>query len=418
MRGEHRLGVEKRPARLKGAAEVTGLSPVHPANHNSPSHLHLHRGGKPEMWISPLEGNMPIHFGEGAIDLLPGLLNDLRPDKVVIVSDNRTFNIHGASLLQLLSGHFAPEIILIAEGEGEKKMANLEIICEGLFERGITKSSVVVNFGGGVVLNIGGLAASLVYRGIRFVQVPTTLMAQSDVIVSNKQGINFAGGKNRLGVFNTPVAAVADPRFTRTEPLRQLRAAAVEYCKNALLLGGKHYDEAIRFFSDSGDKSSKDPFSGPQLDILLRNSLEQKFEIARLDPFEKGEGLMLEYGHTVGHALEYLSQGRLLHGEAVYHGMNVAGHLAQHLGLMSVQELKKQTLLLAHLRGIPPIPNDISVGQILACVQKDNKKIGKGSAFILLKAVGEVNRFEGSVLTPVCDFQLSRVMLEYWDALL
>ena len=95
-----------------------------------------------------------------------------------------------------------------------------------------------MNFGGGVVLNLGGLAASLMYRGIRFVHVPTTLMAQSDVIVSNKQGINFASGKNRLGVFTVPAAAFADPRFYATESPRQLRASLVEYCKNAILLGG------------------------------------------------------------------------------------------------------------------------------------------------------------------------------------
>jgi 3-dehydroquinate synthase len=370
-----------------------------------------------QTWNSPLQGGMPIHFGAGAIERLPEILLGLKPDRLFILSDQRVFPLHGAFLLQLLSPHFAPEIILIPEGEGEKKISNLEFLCEQLFERGVTKSSVVLNFGGGVVLNIGGLAASLVYRGIRFVQIPTTVMAQSDVIVSNKQGINFAGGKNRLGVFSTPVAALADIRFARTEPLRQLRAAAVEYCKNAILLGGAHYQEALRFFSVA------DTFSEAQLERLLRNSLDQKFEIARLDPHEKGLGLMLEYGHTVGHALEWLSQGRLLHGEAVYHGMNVAGQLAHHLGIMPVEELKKQSLLLSRLRGIPPIPNDISVGQILACVQRDNKKVGKGLAFILMKAVGQVNRQEEpgqtpSVLTPVCEFQLNSVMLEYWDALL
>jgi len=120
----------------------------------------------------------------------------------------------------------------------------------------------------------------------------------------------------------------------------------------------------------------------------------------------------------VGHALEYLSQGRLLHGEAVYHGMNVAGHLAHHLGLLPVPELKRQSLLLGRLQGIPPIPKDISVAQILAAVQKDNKKTGKNPNFILMKAIGEVNRHEGKVLTPVCEYQLSAVMFEYWDALL
>jgi len=363
-------------------------------------------------WESPLVGNAPIHFGPGAIERLPGLLLGLKPDKLFIVSDTRVFNLHGSSLLQTLSPHFAPEILLIPDGEGEKNLANLESICTQLFERGATKSSVVVNFGGGVVLNIGGLAASLVYRGIRFVQAPTTLMAQSDVIVSNKQGINFAGGKNRLGVFNTPVAVVADIRFVRSEPVRQLRAAAVEYCKNAILLGGRHYEEALSFFS------APEIFSTPQLARLLENSLVQKFEIARLDPKERSLGLMLEYGHTVGHALEWLSHGRLLHGEAVYHGINVAGQLAAHLGIMPLAELKKQSLLLSRLTGIPSIPKDISVGQILAAAQKDNKKVGKGMAFILMKAVGEVNRQEGSVLTPVCEFQLQRVLLEYWDALL
>lgn len=368
-------------------------------------------------WYSPLLGGMPIHFGKGAIERLPKLLLDLNPDRVFILSDSQVFKLHGATLLHLLSPHFAPEILLIADGEGEKKMSNLEFLCHQLFERGVTKSSVVVNFGGGVVLNLGGLAASLVYRGIRFIQAPTTLMAQSDVIVSNKQGINFAGGKNRLGVFSTPVAAIADSRFCATEPLRQLRSAAVEYCKNAILLGGDHYAEALDFFS------VKETFSEAQLERLLVNSLAQKFEIARLDPMEKGQGLMLEYGHTVGHALEWLSQGRLLHGEAVYHGMNVAGQLAHHLGIMPMEELKKQSLLLSRLSGIPPVPNDISVGQILTSVQRDNKKVGKGMAFILMKAVGEVNMQQEtsekkSVLTPVCEFQLNKVMLEYWDALL
>ena len=368
-------------------------------------------------WASPLTGGMPIHFGPGAIDRLPGLLLELKADRVFIVSDQRVFHLHGAELLQLLAPHFAPEILLIAEGEGEKKMSNLEYLCEQLFERGVTKSSVVVNFGGGVVLNLGGLAASLVYRGIRFIQVPTTLMAQSDVIVSNKQGINFAGGKNRLGLFSTPIAALADIRYVGTEPLRQLRAAAVEYCKNAILLGGRHYDEALDFFA------APEVFSAAQLARLLENSLAQKFEIARLDPKERALGLMLEYGHTVGHALEWLSHGRLLHGEAVYHGMNVAGQLAHHMGIMPLAELKKQSLLLSRLRGIPPIPNDISVGQILSSVQRDNKKVGKGMAFILMKAVGQVNKQQEpgqaeSVLTPVCEFQLNRVMLEYWDALL
>ena len=365
-----------------------------------------------ETWNSPLAGGMPIHFGDGALDLLPGLLQELSPDKVFVVSDPHVFDLYGAFLIQLLSSRFAPEVVLIPEGENEKKLSNLETLCEELFDRGATKSSVVVNFGGGVVLNVGGMAASLVYRGIRFVHVPTTLMSQSDVIVSNKQGVNFANGKNRLGLFSKPVSAFADPRFFATELPRQLRASLVEYCKNAILLGGEHYDTAAVYFQD------RNMLSPTKLRQLLKYSLQQKFEIAKQDPTERGFGLVLEYGHTVGHAVEFLSQGRVLHGEAVYHGMRVAGRLANILGIFPDAEFAKQTSLLNNLSDIPGIPADISVGQILQAVQRDNKKRDKGLAFILMQAIGKPNRRGESVLTPVPEEALQQVLVEYRDALL
>lgn len=378
-----------------------------------------------ETWISPLTGNMPIHFGDGATEKLPEILRELAPDRIFVVSDPHVFDLYGAFLVQLLGPAFAPEIILVPEGENEKKLANLETLCEELFDRGATKSSVIVSFGGGVVLNLGGLAAGLVYRGIRFVHVPTTLMAQSDVIVSNKQGINFGGGKNRLGLFTTPVAALCDPRFYATESKRQLRAALVEYAKNAILLGGSHYDNALRAFkgeSGAAGNGGEDMLGAEGLRKILRFSLEQKFEIARLDPTERAYGLVLEYGHTVGHAAEYLSQGRLLHGEAVYHGMMVAGRIANMMGILSDAEHARQRQLLTLIPGIPAIPADISVGQILQSAQRDNKKRDKGLAFILMEAVGRPHKTQGprgeTVLTPVPEEALRAALTEYRDALL
>jgi 3-dehydroquinate synthase len=373
-----------------------------------------------ETWISPLTGGMPIHFGDGAAEKLPDLLRELAPDRVFVVSDPHVFDLYGAFLVQLLGPAFAPEVILVPEGENEKKLSNLETLCEELFGRGATKSSVVVNFGGGVVLNLGGLAAGLVYRGIRFVHVPTTLMSQSDVIVSNKQGINFGGGKNRLGLFATPVAAFCDPRFYATESRRQLRAALVEYAKNAILLGGAHYDNALAAFKS--EAGAEDMYSPAGLRKILRFSLEQKFEIARLDPTERGFGLVLEYGHTVGHAAEYLSQGRLLHGEAVYHGMMVAGRIANLMGILPDAEHARQKALLGLIQGIPAIPADISVGQILQSAQRDNKKRDKGLAFILMDAIGRPHRVQTargeSVLTPVPEEALQSALMEYRDVVL
>jgi 3-dehydroquinate synthase len=369
-----------------------------------------------ESWTSPLTGGMPIHFGDGAAEKLPEILGDLAPDRVFVVSDPHVFDLYGSFLVHLLGASFSTEVVLIPEGENEKKLSNLEALCEELFDRGATRSSVVVTFGGGVVLNLGGLAAGLVYRGIRFVHVPTTLMSQSDVIVSNKQGINFGGGKNRLGLFATPVAALCDPRFYASESPRQLRAAVVEYAKNAILLGGAHYDNALAAFQDG------DILGAAGLRKLLRFSLEQKFEIAKLDPTERGYGLVLEYGHTVGHAAEYLSQGRLLHGEAVYHGMMVAGRIANMLGILPDAEHAKQRALLGLIRNIPAIPADISVGQILQSAQRDNKKRDKGLAFILMEAVGTPHKVRtprgDSVLTPVPEEALRAALTEYRDALL
>lgn len=368
-----------------------------------------------ETWNSPLNGHTPIHFGDGAADRLPAILEELLPDRVFVVSDPHVFDLYGAFLVQLLGPRFAPEVVLIPEGENEKRLDSLQRLCEELFERGVTRSSVVVTFGGGVVLNVGGLAASLVYRGIRFVHVPTTLMSQSDVIVSNKQGVNFAGGKNRLGLFASPAASLCDPRFFATESPRQLRAALVEYAKNAILLGGAHYDSAMEAFSG-------DPLSPGALRRVLRLSLEQKFEIARLDPGERSYGLVLEYGHTVGHATEYLSQGRLLHGEAVFHGMMVAGRIANLLGLLPDAELARQRALLDRLGAIPAIPADISVGQVIQAARRDNKKRDQNFAFILMEAVGRPHRTVTergeSVLTPVPENVLHAALTEYRDALL
>ncbi len=372
-----------------------------------------------ETRVSPLTGGMPIHFGDGALEKLPEILRGLAPDRVFVVSDPHVFDLYGALLVQILgtsAASAAPEVILIPEGENEKKLANLEALCAELFDRGATRSSVVVTFGGGVVLNVGGLAAGLIYRGIRFVHVPTTLMAQSDVIVSNKQGINFGGGKNRLGLFATPAAAICDPRFFASETPRQVRAALVEYAKNAILLGGAHYDSALATFRE-GD--ALDPAT---LRRVLALSLEQKFEIARLDPTERDYGLVLEYGHTVGHAVEYLSQGRVLHGEAVYHGMMVAGRIANMLGILPDAEHARQRELLGLLRGVPAIPADISVGQILQGARRDNKKRDQGLAFILMDAVGRPHRHKGprgeTVLTPVPEEALREALTEHRDALL
>jgi 3-dehydroquinate synthase len=164
-----------------------------------------------ECWVSPLTGNTPIHFGRGTFDLLPDLLAQAQPDKVFVITDAQVFQLYRSPLMHLLGDRFNVETVLIPVGETEKSLANLEKVCAELFERGITRSSVVVTFGGGVVLNLGGLAASLTYRGVRFLHVPTTLMAQSDVIISNKPEARTAWAFSSRPLPALPIRAFAKP---------------------------------------------------------------------------------------------------------------------------------------------------------------------------------------------------------------
>ncbi len=377
----------------------------------SPELADIHTNEGCKALTSPLKGHMPIYFGSGAISCLSNIIEKLNPDKIFILSDTHVYKLHGTKLLKSLSSTIPVQEILIPPGESQKSLVNLEKISEQLFKKGASRDSLILNFGGGVLLNIGGLAASLIYRGIRFIQIPTTLMSQSDVIISNKQTINFAHGKNRFGVFSTPKATVADPDWLSTEPTRQINAAMVEYCKNAIILGAEHYERVTHVMSESPI-----PFSSfPQ---IIKDALKQKFIIGEKDPIEKTSALILEYGHTVGHALEYLSQDKLLHGEAVYYGMKVAAQLSFKMGILPQSELDKQNLLLSNLTQIPPIPNNIQLNDLLQAVQNDNKKSGTQIQFILLSKIGEMHKNNNSYLTPVQPELLKSVLEESLYAML
>jgi len=359
---------------------------------------------------SPLVGNTPIHFGKNSIEILPDLIREIEPDRVFIISDTTVYPIHSEILKNYIPEEISFYEVIIDPGESTKNLANLELICETLFSKGATKSSLILNFGGGVILNLGGLAASLIYRGISFIQIPTTLLAQSDVIVSNKQSINFAGSKNRLGVFSTAKAALVDPQWLSTEPVRQTRAAMVEYCKNALILGNNNYQKAL-------DVCKSDP-SGGDFEKIILDSLHQKFEIARKDPSEKKFGLILEYGHTAGHAIEYLSNGKLYHGEAIWHGLNIAGNIGVEIGVFDRAENKKQKELLSLIPCIPPVPEYIDTKNLCHEMLKDNKKTGDGVQFVLLSRLGRVSRTGSSILTPVEYTVLEKVLHHYLNAVL
>lgn len=196
-------------------------------------------------------------------------------------------------------------------GESAKSLQSIKEIWEFLMNSGADRHSVLILLGGGAVCDAGGFAASCFKRGIDFIHVPTTLLAMVDASVGGKTGINFAGVKNVIGTFQMPRAVVIQPRFLESLPVRELLSGYAEMIKHGLISDTDHLNDVKNAFSTG---------KAPGME-LIRRSVEIKRKVVEADPKEEGFRAILNFGHTVGHALESLSDGKLLHGEAVAVGM-------------------------------------------------------------------------------------------------
>jgi 3-dehydroquinate synthase len=259
----------------------------------------------------------------------------------------------------------------------------LQSLSERLVAAGATKDSLLLALGGGVIGNLVGLTAALLYRGVRFVEIPTTIMAQTDGTLSNKQAINGAAGKNQFGVYHAPLFIWSDCHYARSEPLRQRRAGVVEGIKNVLV--SQRDTSQAEAMLELGD----DPNRLAELVLMLVRS---KLPIIQRDPTERGYGIVLEYGHTFGHAIEWAAQGQLFHGEAVAIGMCVAAELSHALGYMSEDFLAEHYRLLDRLNVPTSLPAGTTAEAVYETMLRDNKRTKRGVTYILLSGCGEVLR--------------------------
>jgi 3-dehydroquinate synthetase len=200
----------------------------------------------------------------------------------------------------LLDDRAYTELLFIKPGEASKSWAGLESLCEQLIAPGASKRSVVVAFGGGSVGNLAGLAAALLFRGIRYVEVPTSFTHLTDGVLSNKQAINGRQGKNHFGVYHAPIFIWADTRYLETEPARSQKGGITEAIKNTLI-SQTEFISYLRAHLRSDGRYTATELEDLALSTILR--------ILQRDPSEKHHGLVLEYGHTFGHAIEWLSRG-------------------------------------------------------------------------------------------------------------
>jgi 3-dehydroquinate synthetase len=330
---------------------------------------------------TPLTASSPYFLGEGIADRFAEHLKAYAFDRCFLVTSPKLFDAFGRELhTRLIDARVRCDAVMIGEGEAHKGWDALSELCEELVRLGATKDSIVIALGGGAVGNLVGLASALTFRGIRFVEVPTTVMAQTDSTLSNKQAINGATGKNHFGVYHAPLFIWADTAYPRSEPARQQRAGVVEGIKNVLISRPTTGDaEPILEAWQSGDVAA-----------LIHRLIQSKLPILRNDPTERASAVTLEYGHTFGHSIEFLSRGSLFHGEAIAIGMCLAARLSHRLGYMDEPLLTAHDRILGQRLGAPTrLPESISPEVLYEAMCADNKRTGKGLNFLLLRACGQ-----------------------------
>ena len=330
-----------------------------------------------------------IVIGRGLLASLGSRAAALKPGaKAAIVTDETVAKLHLAATEQALAGAgIAATKIVVPPGEGSKQFPTFERVCEALIAARIERGDFIVALGGGVVGDLAGFAAAVVRRGLDYVQVPTTLLAQVDSSVGGKTAIDSSQGKNLIGAFHQPILVVADTALLDTLPPREFRAGYAEVAKYGLL------GDAAFFAWLEGN--ARDVFAGgPSREHAIATSCRMKADIVARDERESGERALLNLGHTFGHALEAAAgfSGRLLHGEAVALGMALAFQFSARLQLTPTVEAERAVHHLAGV-GLPTRLRDVEGGvpgvdTLMGLIAQD-KKVRRGKlTFILVHGIG------------------------------
>jgi len=311
-----------------------------------------------------------VLIGDGAL----GSLAD-RPGRWAVVVDENVAELHGERLRSIVGARDVTWVT-VGSGEAHKSLASLSELWRRFAAFRLERTEHVVAIGGGVVGDLAGFAAATWRRGVPFVQVPTTLLAQVDASVGGKVAIDHAGLKNPVGAFHQPVAVIAETAFLSTLPARERWSGLVEVVKMALLAG----DPLLALVESSLDALSAG--SGPIEDVVV-GCVAFKAGVVSRDPDERGERASLNLGHTIGHALEAASDVRLLHGEAVASGLRAMVELAG--GVDGRVRRVVDRLPRPDLRGLDR-------ERVMQALASDKKSVGGVPSFVVCEAPGRVRR--------------------------
>ena len=297
--------------------------------------------------------------------------------KIIVLTDTNTKRFCYPIIKDSLPKH---TIITVKQGEENKNLHTCELIWSAMTEAQLDRHALMINLGGGVIGDMGGFCAATYKRGINFIQIPTTLLSQVDASVGGKLGIDFQGFKNHLGVFTLPNVVLIDPIFLETLSEREKRSGFAEILKHCLIQDVNKWNE-IRG-KDLADQNLPD---------LIAHSVEIKKKVVEQDPTEKGLRKILNFGHTLGHAIEtfFLPQGkkRLFHGEAIATGMVCESYIAYTRGLIDERTLEQVEEFIFSIYGKVDI-DAADFDTIIGLTLQDKKNKGKDVRFSLINAAG------------------------------
>ncbi len=323
----------------------------------------------------------------------------------LIIVDNNTLKHCFPHLINHCPSLSDAEIIEVESGEVHKNIDTCTGVWNALAELEITRNDLIINLGGGVIGDMGGFIAATYKRGTAFIQIPTTLLSQVDASVGGKLGVDLQTLKNLIGVISNPLAVYIDDYFLRTLPKKELLSGLAEIIKHGLIADSAYWEEIV-----------STPFhSVKEFANLVPRSLEIKSDIVKIDPYEKSDRKKLNFGHTIGHAIESYSHESalksLLHGEAIAIGMICESYLSYKKKCISKEELESiSTYILSLYSGY--VMNDMAFHRLVEIMKNDKKNSGSAINFTLLKGIGNAS------IDNVCSVPEIEDALRYYQSLL
>jgi 3-dehydroquinate synthase len=326
--------------------------------------------------------NYSIHIKSGILSNLGDIFSFDGFSKIGILTDVNIKKYWMKSIEKGIGRKIIP--IVVPSGEGSKKIEKAIEIWKIMFKEGFDRHSLLINLGGGMITDLGGFVAGTFMRGIKFLQIPTSLLSQVDASVGGKNGVNLEGMKNCIGTFNDPIGIVIDVKTLTTLPERELISAFSEIIKHGTIADKKYFDLAT--------SKKADDFSREELVEIIKKSIRIKSDIVKNDRSDRNSRKVLNFGHTIGHAIESLSlktKKPLLHGEAVALGMIAESKLSHLLGILSEKDFHMIENGIEKA-GLPVRIKKFPILEIMKMIRSDKKNIGHKVKWSLPKKIGEV----------------------------